>query len=416
MQQETATRDSAKNGSDVAPPIVHDVLRSAGKPLDPVTRSYMEPRFGSDFSGVRVHSGGDAARSAEAVGARAYTVGQHIVMRDSYSPRSHEGKSLLAHELAHTVQQRGAQSRGDALPVSGESDSSEHEAHEMAQSAAASRATRTPSAAPPHVARATRPFLLTFDDGPDGANPLGGKNLTEKVLNQLCEKSVQAGFFVQTAAENAAGKPFRGSSTIGETLIKRMNSEGHQVGIHTGGKADHESHPSAEKGGRLTSELTAAKTAITKLTGKTPTMVRPPFGSTNKAVKAVYKSLALTNVLWDIDGDAKAKSLADIKANITRDLSAVIKRGWKGSTALDPTIVALFHDIRPNTAKNVGPIIDFIRSETTKLSGGKDTATFPSITCGKEEPVDYGPGDYEMPKGDERVAGGAAEGSAEDVA
>jgi peptidoglycan/xylan/chitin deacetylase (PgdA/CDA1 family) len=250
---------------------------------------------------------------------------------------------------------------------------------------------------PQTLARATRPFLLTFDDGPDGVNKLGGGNLTEKVLNTLCEKGVQAGFFVQTAAQNAKGKPFRGSSPIGETLIKRMSSEGHLVGIHTGGKIDHESHPKALAAKRLPGELSGAKFAINKLTGKTPTLVRPPFGSSNKAVRALYKTLGLTNVLWDIDGDAKASSLADIKRNITADLKGVIARGWKGSTPLAPEIVALFHDIRPNTAKNVGAIIDFIKSETTALTAGKDTASFPSISC--KTPAapagsEFGPGDF----------------------
>jgi hypothetical protein len=78
-----------------------------GEPLSESTRAYFEPRFGYDFSDVRVHSDARAAESARAVGARAFTVGRNIVFNDGlYAPGTEGGRSLLAHELAHTVQQR----------------------------------------------------------------------------------------------------------------------------------------------------------------------------------------------------------------------------------------------------------------------------------------------------------------------
>ncbi|WP_284269092.1 eCIS core domain-containing protein [Bradyrhizobium iriomotense] len=93
----------------MAPPIVHDVLRSPGQPLDAATRSFMEPRFGHDFGDVRIHSDHAAAESARAVGACAYTVGQAIAFADGeYRPGADSGRRLLAHELAHTLQQAGA--------------------------------------------------------------------------------------------------------------------------------------------------------------------------------------------------------------------------------------------------------------------------------------------------------------------
>jgi len=91
---------------DTVPPIVHEVLRSPGQPLDAQTRTFMEPRFGHDFSHVRVHSDAKAADSARAVNALAYTVGQDVVFGDrQYAPETYEGKRLLAHELTHVVQQ-----------------------------------------------------------------------------------------------------------------------------------------------------------------------------------------------------------------------------------------------------------------------------------------------------------------------
>jgi hypothetical protein len=90
-----------------APPIVHAVLRSPGRPLDAATGAFMEARFGWDFSRVRVHSDGAAAQSAEHLNADAYTVGSNVVFGPGrFSPRSHEGRRLIAHELTHVVQQR----------------------------------------------------------------------------------------------------------------------------------------------------------------------------------------------------------------------------------------------------------------------------------------------------------------------
>jgi hypothetical protein len=92
-------------GGIEAPPIVHEVLRSPGQPLDAATRAFMEPRFGHDFSGVRVHTDARAAESAKVVQAKAYTAGQNVVFgAGAFAPGSEEGQRLLGHELAHVVQ------------------------------------------------------------------------------------------------------------------------------------------------------------------------------------------------------------------------------------------------------------------------------------------------------------------------
>ncbi|HVZ52508.1 MAG TPA: DUF4157 domain-containing protein [Pseudolabrys sp.] len=88
---------------------MHDVLRSGGAPLDTPARDFMESRFGRDFAGVRVHTDAQAAQSARAVDARAYTVGGDIVFgAGQYAPQTDAGRRLLAHELTHVVQQQGA--------------------------------------------------------------------------------------------------------------------------------------------------------------------------------------------------------------------------------------------------------------------------------------------------------------------
>ncbi|RME04797.1 MAG: DUF4157 domain-containing protein [Bacteroidetes bacterium] len=98
-----------ETGPATAPPIVHEVLRQPGRPLDAATRAFMEPRFNHDFSQVRVHTDAKAIKSAQVVKALAYTVGTNIVFGAGHSPSlTSGGTQLLAHELAHVVQQKGA--------------------------------------------------------------------------------------------------------------------------------------------------------------------------------------------------------------------------------------------------------------------------------------------------------------------
>ena len=106
-------RKAAACGNDAVAVPAADVLpRSAGRPLDIHTRMFMESRFGFDFSKVRVHADGEASAAAGGVNALAYTVGNDIVFGvGSYSPETREGRRLLAHELAHTVQQAHGLSR-----------------------------------------------------------------------------------------------------------------------------------------------------------------------------------------------------------------------------------------------------------------------------------------------------------------
>jgi hypothetical protein len=100
-------------GQSVAPPremqvpaTVRDALWSSGQPLDASTRGFFEPRFQQGFSGVRVHTGAQAQAAAEMIGARAFTAGREIVFgRGEFAPESPKGRELLAHELAHVVQQ-----------------------------------------------------------------------------------------------------------------------------------------------------------------------------------------------------------------------------------------------------------------------------------------------------------------------
>ena len=107
------TATSAAGHARPAGPL--DSLAGPGRPLDPPTRALMEARLGWNLGDVRVHTDSRAASAAEAVGARAFTVGSDVVFaRDAYAPHSDEGRGLLTHELVHTVQQRAAPDARDA--------------------------------------------------------------------------------------------------------------------------------------------------------------------------------------------------------------------------------------------------------------------------------------------------------------
>jgi hypothetical protein len=100
------------SGPSAVPPIVGEVLRSPGQSLDLATRGFMEPRFGHDFSAVRIHTDHTAAESARAVSALAYTVGSNIVFgAGQFAPNTSAGRTLIAHELSHVVQQGGSASQ-----------------------------------------------------------------------------------------------------------------------------------------------------------------------------------------------------------------------------------------------------------------------------------------------------------------
>ena len=105
VQRKTEQVADASSAS-VSDDFLHDLV--PGQPLDPTTRTFFEPRFGYDFSRVRVHTDAPAAESARAVNALAFTVDRDIVFEAGhYAPETNRGRTLLAHELAHVVQQRG---------------------------------------------------------------------------------------------------------------------------------------------------------------------------------------------------------------------------------------------------------------------------------------------------------------------
>jgi hypothetical protein len=159
LQRSTRNSELETRNSGGVPPIVHEVLRSPGQPLDPETRAFMEPHFGHDFGNVRVHADAAAAESARAVNALAYTVGCHVVLgaRQS-SPENRRGQFTLAHELAHVVQQSQTSDRADINGV-------ESTRHEREADAAAWGIVSGQS--PDVSERTSQPHLQKIDLTPD---------------------------------------------------------------------------------------------------------------------------------------------------------------------------------------------------------------------------------------------------------
>jgi hypothetical protein len=119
--------DTRRLEEDV-PKSVTRVLGSSGAPLDATVRRTLEPRFGHDFSSVRVHTSDEASRSASDVHARAWTVGNDIAFaRGHYAPHTSNGLQLLAHELTHVVQQ-SSMPQSSSLAVGDAHDPAEAEA------------------------------------------------------------------------------------------------------------------------------------------------------------------------------------------------------------------------------------------------------------------------------------------------
>ena len=125
------TTDKNKKTSASAP-VVHKVLSSPGRSLETDTRTFMESKFGHDFSKVKVHTDPMAAESADSMNARAYTVGRNIIFNaEQYNPLTDSGKKLLSHELAHVVQQGKGFSEYGHSSAKENSDNCEQEAENI---------------------------------------------------------------------------------------------------------------------------------------------------------------------------------------------------------------------------------------------------------------------------------------------
>lgn len=195
---------------------VHNVISSGGgQPLDTDTRTDLEGRMGADFSDVRIHTDSAAHESAKGVGAHAYTVGNNVVFqRDAYDPSSTQGRTTLAHELTHVIQQRNGPVEGTEAPggirVSDPSDRFEREAVANADRVLSDPAPASDSALDSvsdsasgpasDSAQAAATGAVGHDVSPAASSPAVQREATEDEDEQPAD--VQ-GSFVQRAEEGA---------------------------------------------------------------------------------------------------------------------------------------------------------------------------------------------------------------------
>jgi hypothetical protein len=203
------------------PPVVHEVLRSPGRPLDAATRAFMEPRFGHDFSRVRVHTDARAAESARAVNALAYTVGNHVVFGGSrYAPGERASDRLLAHELTHVIQQRGngsGEQPSGNLPINRPGDAFEQQANAAAGVMTGADVGQAAASALPMIQRQTP------------------ESDTEKKPPEQKEAGETVAEGLKTVAEQAADNNPRVKKFIIEPVKDKLKGEWNRLG--TGDKA-----------------------------------------------------------------------------------------------------------------------------------------------------------------------------------
>lgn len=210
-KKEEKVQRSAESSASIShtPPLVDEVIRSPGQPLDTGTRARMEERLGADFSPVRVHTEAKAAQSASQIGAAAYTHGHDVVFgAGKYAPGSSSGDHLIAHELVHVMQQ-SASTSPPSVATGNRSDPDEQQAEQISNSTRRGEFAPRYGEVAAHVEPGSMPspssqvsdamlpsrsviqrVELTYDDGPDSAGN------TRTVLNELNAAGARATFYV----------------------------------------------------------------------------------------------------------------------------------------------------------------------------------------------------------------------------
>src|SRR5690242_9841970 len=172
----------------IAPSSVNGVLNSPGRPLDAETRAFVEPRFGHSFSHVRIHDDRSARQSAQAVHAVAYTVGRHIAFAKEFRPCQQRDLNILAHELAHVVQQDGVFARAnEKIEIGRADDHAEKEADEFASAVMKQRPHHALNRTGLRVARQTKDS--TAAQKPQPVNPQALMNDANSLRTRLLARS-----------------------------------------------------------------------------------------------------------------------------------------------------------------------------------------------------------------------------------
>lgn len=196
-------------------------------------------------------------------------------------------------------------------------------------------------------------FLLTFDDGPSGKSR---NNPTQKILEVLAnnpyQPNIKAIFFTQTRAARGGG------TDIGQALLQRENEEGHLLAFHSATK-HHDNHRFLAPE-ELDLSLQAGIQDLTKITGRAPRLVRPPFWSFNSSTFSIYQRHGLEILLTDLSAnDGKIYGVNwswHKRSNMLKQLARAKQQVIEGGIpVVDGTIpiVVTFHDVNSYTARNM---------------------------------------------------------------
>jgi peptidoglycan/xylan/chitin deacetylase (PgdA/CDA1 family) len=221
-----------------------------------------------------------------------------------------------------------------------------------------------PSSAPVRPVR----FLLTFDDGPSLWQPY---NPTSVVLDTLAKNSVQAQikavFFVQTRSPSAGG------SVLGQQLLQRMLDEGHVLALHSGSARGHQNHrylPPAE----LDRSLRDGIADIHALSGRDPTLVRPPYWSYDARTQAAYRACDLNMLLSDVSArDGKIwgwhislRRRSHFRSNLERVRREIEIDRLPVVDGVVPVVIT-FHDTNDFTASHMEEYLRILIEESARV-------------------------------------------------
>ena len=227
VEGEAASAGSSDGGGGPSS-LVENVVSSSGTSLDPGIRGEMESKMGTSFGDVRVHTGKQAGKAAQAINAKAFTVGNHIGFNSGeYDTSSPEGKHTIAHELAHVKQQANQTQHmaqriqeGSGLAVSDPKDPHEQEAERVAravmrgESAEVSRLARTPVS--PRVDRLSMPWNSDSGGGGGGGDEESLEERIKSVLGEMNPENLAKGL---GGAGIAAGITLASGGTLGPALL-----------------------------------------------------------------------------------------------------------------------------------------------------------------------------------------------------
>lgn len=311
-----------------------------GRPLPEELRRELEAALGVELGAVRLHTSADAGAAAKAINASAYTVGQDVYFADGrYDPASPGGKRLIAHEVAHTVQQRGPAAAGSGeLELSTPGDALEREADAVADAAVSGRrAAATPGPQPTGVSRQLVQRHPGDHEGEGNEGNQAEQGLTSEQRQSLeaaqralepAQQRLRATHTTVTARYRSA----RGALQTAESNLNVINSAFEQAWSDHVGVLQ-----LASAVARQRQEVTSAVLATVSLVGGLPGVMELPFGDVLRELNTVIgrssgqiRHAAGADVPGAVSDRSEDESAGGSLANIFSDEPTV-----RGMQALD---------------------------------------------------------------------------------